>query len=168
MADPDSTPAAGPAANPDDNLRRLADTGRLKAEPPARDEVAGLLAQARTALADAASAGLSVQGRFLLGYAAAHALGLAALRARGWRPGRGEGHRAVVFQTLPLTVAAPPELWVPLNKAHRKRNDLEYNALAAFSEGEVTALLRLAGELDARLRAMLAAELPHLLKDDHA
>ena len=147
------------------SLQRLADSGRLKPEPAADAEIAGLLGVAATALSDAKRPGLSVQGRFQLVYGATHALALTALRAQGWRPARGEGHRAIVFQTLPHTADAPPEVWVPLDKAHRKRNDLEYNAVAAFSKGEVDTLVELAGALDTRVRAMLARERPDALKD---
>ena len=150
------------------SLQRLADTGRLKAEPAADAEIAGLLGVAATSLADARRPGLSVQGKFQLAYGAAHALALAALRAQGWRPARGEGHRAVVFQVLPHTADAPPELWVPLDKAHRKRNDLEYNAVAAFSKGEADTLLELAVTLQARVRDVFKREHPNALKDDHA
>lgn len=147
------------------SLQRLAEAGRLKLEPAADEEIAGLLGVAATSLADARRSGLSVQGKFQLAYGAAHALALAALRAQGFRPARGEGHRAIVFQALPHTADAPPEAWVSLDKAHRKRNDLEYNAIAAFSRSEADSLVELAAALDTRVRAMLARERPKSLKE---
>lgn len=65
-----------------DNLVRI---GQLKAEPPARSEIAGLMRSGLARLADAERAELSLESRFDLAYNAAHALALAALRQRGYR-----------------------------------------------------------------------------------
>lgn len=129
------------------NLLRLAEAGRLKAESASSAELANLLANASDALTDARNTALS----------------LAALRARDFRPGRGDGHRALVFQLLPHTVNASPELWVPLDKAHRKRNDLEYNAIATFSKSETASLIAQIAVLDNAVREMLAEERPDLV-----
>ena len=56
--------------------------------------------------------------RFDLGYNAAHALALAALRAQGYR----SDSRYQVFQCLQHTVGLPREQWRVLDDAHRKRN----------------------------------------------
>lgn len=67
------------------NLERLAAARQLKAEPPARKEFEGLLRLGQIRLKDARNPGLSLEGRFDLGYSAAHALSLAALRWHGYR-----------------------------------------------------------------------------------
>jgi hypothetical protein len=65
-----------------DNLVRI---GQLKAEPRNEPEVRRMLAMARTRLADAQLATLSLEGRFTSAYNAAHAAALAALRWHGYR-----------------------------------------------------------------------------------
>ena len=65
-----------------DNLVRI---GQLKAEPRNDAEVRRMLAMARTRLADAQLASLSLEGRFTSSYNAAHAAALAILRWHGWR-----------------------------------------------------------------------------------
>ncbi len=69
-----------------ENLERLASAKQLKAEPPNRKEFAGLLRLGRTHLNDARKSDLALENRFTLGYGAAHALSLAALRWHGIAP----------------------------------------------------------------------------------
>lgn len=146
------------------NLKRLVDSGLLKTEPAAVAEVTGLLASAARSLVDAQRSELSDQSRFLLAYAAGHALALTALRARDYRPAQGPGHRSIVFQSLPHSAGAAPELWVPLDKAHRKRNDLEYNATITFSSADADELVRSVATLDRLVRDTLARERPDLMQ----
>lgn len=88
-------------------LKNLAGTGQLIPEPTSVEEISGFLMRAEQQLIDARTASLSAASRFSLAYDAAHAFALAALRAHGYRPGRGLGHRMVVFSTLVHTVASP-------------------------------------------------------------
>jgi len=67
------------------NLENLVKTGSLKAEPPAHNEIAGLIASGLARLGDARREDLSLQSRFDLAYNAVHALSLAALRMAGYR-----------------------------------------------------------------------------------
>jgi len=80
-----------------ENLVRI---GRLKREPPADSELAGLRRSAESRLADAERTDRSFESRFDLSYNAAHALALYALRRSGYR----SHHRYIVFQALPHTV----------------------------------------------------------------
>ncbi len=75
-----------------DPLASLARTGQLKVQPTSKTELAGFLANAEQSLADARIAAVSSANRFKLAYDAPHALALAAVRARGYRPGAGPGH----------------------------------------------------------------------------
>ncbi|GAA6141640.1 hypothetical protein [Hydrogenophaga sp. 5NK40-0174] len=84
-----------PATNPLENLSRPG--GSLKPEPPDAAEISGLLRTGRARLIDAGNASLALESRFDLAYNAAHALCLAALRAKGYRA----ANRYVVFQVLP-------------------------------------------------------------------
>lgn len=108
---------------PLENLSRPG--GSLKAEPPDAAEIAGLLRTGRARLADAGNASLALESRFDLAYNAAHALCLAALRAKGYRA----GNRYIVFQALPHTLELGPEVWRVLDLCHHKRNLGEYEGL---------------------------------------
>ena len=86
----------------------------LKVEPPDAKEFAGLKRSGHARLNDALNTGLSLEGRFDLAYNAAHALCLAALRRRGFRP----ANRYIVFQVLPHTLGLGPEVWRVMSKCH--------------------------------------------------
>jgi len=128
------------------SLENLAASGQLHPEPFDEREYAGLVASGRIRLADAENASLSLESRFDLGYNAAHALCLAALRRRGFRP----SNRYVVFQAVPLTLGLGPEVWRVLAKAHQRRNEAEY-------EGFVDVEVRLVDDLITAGRTVEAA-----------
>lgn len=128
-------------------LEALAGPGRpLKPEPPDPREFANFLRSATVHLRDAANPDLSLESRFLLTYNAAHALCLAALRYRGYRP----SSRFIVFQVLPHTLGLGPEVWRVIAKAHEVRNVSEY-------EGESRVNERLAADLLDATRKVAAA-----------
>ena len=86
-------------------LENLTGPGKpLRAEPADATEFAGLLRSGRTRLKDASTKGLALESRFDLGYNAAHALCLAALRWHGYR----SSNRYIVFQVLPHTLGLGP------------------------------------------------------------
>lgn len=145
------------------SLENLVRVGQLKAEPPADDEIAISLRKASTYLADAAIPALSPPSRFMLAYDAAHALAFAALRANGFRPDSGRGHRAVVFQTLVVTIGAPPALWITLDRYHTRRNASEYGGMVEASASEAEDLLAAAVQLDELFRSWLASHRPSAL-----
>jgi hypothetical protein len=120
-----------------ENLQRLALAGQLKAEPPARAELEGLLRSGRARLKDAANTSLCLESRFDLAYAAAHALSLLALRWHGYR----SENRYLVFQSLPHTVGMPAEHWRVLALCHERRNAAEYGGLFNVDERLVADLL---------------------------
>lgn len=105
------------------NLENLARIGKLKKEPPARDEFAGLLSSARSRLGDSRNSSLVLDSRFDLAYNAAHAASLAALRWHGFRSG---DHRYLVFQALPHTLGVADADWRVLTHCHSGRNVIEY------------------------------------------
>ncbi|WP_291990367.1 hypothetical protein [Candidatus Accumulibacter sp. ACC007] len=144
-------------------LENLVRIGQLKLEPPSDDEIATALRKAAIYLADAGIPSLSPPGRFMLACDAAHALAFAALRASGYRPDSGRGHRAVVFQTLAITVKAPPQIWITLDRYHTRRNASEYGGMAEASAGEADDLLATARALQDLLRSWLASHRPSAL-----
>ena len=145
-------------------LDSLVKTGQLKVEPTSKTEVAGFLANADQALVDAQLPGLSSANRFKLAYDAAHALSLVAMRLRGYRPGSGPGHRAVVFQSLVHTVGAPAALASSLNRYHTKRNRSEYDGLVSATDAEARDILALTTGLRTLIRRWLKQNRPELMK----
>ncbi len=109
----------------------------LKAEPVDPVEFAGLVRTAKARLADAGNSALTLESRFDLGYNAAHALCLAALRSHGYRP----VHRYIVFQVLPHTLGLGPEVWRVLARCHDIRNVGEYEGDLQIDERHVASLL---------------------------
>ena len=125
-------------------LERLAGPGKaLAAEPPDAKEFAGLKRSGLARLRDAKNTSNSLQGRFDLGYNAAHALCLAALRHHGYRP----SNRFIVFQVLPHTLGLGPGVWRVLAKCHEIRNLGEY-------EGDLNVDERIVQDLIAACQAV--------------
>lgn len=127
-------------------LERLTGAGKpLATEPPDAKEFEGLKRSALARLKDAANPVNSLESRFDLAYNAAHALCLAALRHRGFRP----NHRYIVFQVLPHTLGLGPEVWRVLDKCHQIRNLGEY-------EGDLNIDERIVADLVVACRAVAA------------
>ena len=126
--------------------------GRLKAEPTNEKEIEGLLHSARCRLSDAQRQELNLESRFDLGYNAAHALALLALRAHGYR----SDSRYLVFQCLQHTVGLPAEQWRVLDHAHHKRNLAEHEGATDVDERLLRALMEVAREIATRIDDLLA------------
>ncbi|MDO5623535.1 MAG: hypothetical protein Q4G71_02480 [Pseudomonadota bacterium] len=132
-----------------DPLLNLSGPGKpLKAEPPDAAETAGLLRTGRVRLHDAANPALSLESRFDLAYNAAHALCLAAVRRKGYRPSQ----RYIVFQVLPHTLGLGPQVWRVLDKCHNTRNLGEYEGLLDIDERLVAGLIEAAWLVDDALK----------------
>lgn len=128
-------------------LENLAGPGKqLTAEPFDTREFEGLLRSGLTRLGDARNTALALEIRFDLAYNAAHALCLAALRAKGYRA----NNRYIVFQALPHTLGLGPQVWRVLDKCHQQRNVAEY-------EGELDVSQRLVLDLIAACEAVRVA-----------
>ena len=119
-------------------LENLAGPGKsLREEPPDENETRGLLRTGLARLKDASNKKLALESRFDLGYNAAHALSLAALRVKGFRP----ANRYIVFQVLPHTLGLGPEVWRVLDKCHQTRNLGEYEGLLEIDDRLVADLI---------------------------
>jgi len=137
-------------------LDRLAGSGKsLAAEAPDANEFARLKHSGVTRLKDAANASISLEGRFDLAYNAAHALCLAALRYRGFRP----SNRYIVFQVLPHTLGLGPEVWRVMAKCHEVRNRGEYEGDLDVDEGIVADLIGACQSVVDKLNALPALPL---------
>ena len=132
-------------------LEKLAGPGKtLSVEPPDAKEFEGLKRAGLARLKDASNRGNSLEGRFDLTYNAAHALCLAALRYRGFRP----ANRYVVFQLLPHTLGLGPEVWRVLAKGHEIRNRGEYQGDLNVDERIVADLVTACSEVAAKVNAL--------------
>lgn len=137
-----------------DALDNLVRVGQLKRERPSKAEFEGLLRSGQHRLRDAQTAALGDESRFDLVYNAAHALALAALRWHGYRSDR----RYLVFQYLQHTLALPAEQWRVLDNAHRKRNLAEYEGILDLDDNLISALVRVASEVERRVTALDSPE----------
>lgn len=133
-----------------DNLVRA---GQLKTGEASPAEIAGLIRSGMVRVKDARRADLDVVSRFDLAYNAAHALALAALRARGYR----SENRYIVFQCLAHTVSPPSEQWRVLADAHRKRNIAEYEDALEIEASQVDAICRVTDEVALRVGGLGAS-----------
>ncbi len=124
-------------------LVNLAKIGQLKPEPASAVEIQRLLDMAERHLHDARQTNVSVEGRFLSAYSAAHAGALAALRWHGYR----SENRYTVFQVLEHTLVWPPAQWRQLDRAHNQRNLAEYEGYLEVELSEVDNLVALASLL---------------------
>jgi hypothetical protein len=121
-----------------DPLENLCGPGKsLKAEPADANEIAGLLRTGAARLIDARNVTLALESRFDLAYNAAHALCLAALRRKGYRP----SNRYIVFHAVPHTLGLGPEVWRVLDKCHGIRNLGEYEGLLDVDERVIADLV---------------------------
>lgn len=134
-----------------DNLVKI---GKLKREPPSAAELAGLLRSGERRLADAERAPLAFESRFDLGYNAAHALALAAMRRMGYR----SDNRYLVFQCLPHTLGLPAPTWRVLAKCHERRNLAEYEGSMDLDERLLADLLAAARVLLEKVKALPSME----------
>ncbi len=131
-----------------DNLVRI---GQLKAEPRNAQEVTRMLAMAQTRLSDAKLNKLSLEGRFISAYNAAHAAALAALRWHGYR----SENRYTVFQCLTHTLGWPANRWRVLDTAHQKRNLAEYEGYLDVEESTVAEMCALVQSLIADVQTLV-------------
>jgi hypothetical protein len=126
----------------------------LRAEPPDAKEFAGLLRSGFSRLKDAGNKSLSLESRFDLGYNAAHALCLAALRWHGYR----SSNRYIVFQLLPHTLGLGPDVWRVLSKCHDVRNLGEYEGDLNIDDRLVTDLIAACQAVAAKVEALKPIE----------
>ena len=134
-----------------ENLDNLVRIGQLKTEPPARNEIAGLLQSGLTRLRDAQNTSLGYESRFDLAYNAAHALSLAALRIAGFR----SETRYHVFLCTKHTIDLENELWRVLENAHNKRNLAEYEGSYEVDEQVLEALIRVTRIIAERVQELI-------------
>ena len=138
------------------NLENLAKIGKLKAEAPAQSEIDGLVASGRKRFNDAKNPAITLDSRFDLAYAAAHAFSLAALRWYGYR----SENRYLLFQVLPHTLGVMDRQWRLLALCHERRNKIEYEGISEVDEGLVAELVQVTEEVLRRVAALGPVKAP--------
>lgn len=118
-------------------LQNLARSGALKRETPSAKELHELRRLADIRLKDAERPELDFENRFDLTYGAAHALAVFALRRMGYR----SENRYLVFQALIHTAGIAAASWRVFDKAHQRRNAVEYRGLLQPDERLLAELL---------------------------
>ena len=151
------------ASWPSQNLRNLERTGALKREATSAAEIRRLLELARGSLASAGLKSNPLEVRYQVAYAAAHYLALAALRANDYRTAAREGHRQLVFQLLTHTSGFDSSVALALDRAHRKRNELEYTGAVDVTEAETGSLIAAAGALQESVIGWIKSHRPELI-----
>lgn len=120
----------------------------LQQEPASPEELRRFLNKIATKLADAQSERLSLDSRFDLAYEALLQIGLAALRANGYRPDSRGGHHLLALQTLNTTIGYPREKLRLLDEFRRQRATGLYDGSFDPSKAEVQAILTTVIELN--------------------
>lgn len=134
----------------------------LQREPTSQAEIARFRAKIATKLVDAQSATLSLDTRFDVAYEALLQIGLAALRANGFRPDSRGGHHVLALQTLTTTIGYPREKIRLLDEYRRQRGLGLYDGSFDPSTTEVAALINEAINLQQHFQQWLAATHPEL------
>jgi hypothetical protein len=123
------------------NLLNLVASGVLQHHAPSLEEINTHLGQARDAIHDAGLKETSASGKFKNLYDAGHQLALAAFKISGYRAGASQGHRSGLFSSLEHAVPATEKDQPVFDKAHRDRNNAEYNGVpVSYSASELDAL----------------------------
>ena len=133
-------------------LENLVKIQQLKAEPPERNELDGLVNAALDRLADAQNETLSFTSRFDLAYNAAHGMALAALRAAGYRSDK----RYLVFQCLVHTTTLDKAKVRVFSTCHERRNLAEYEGYMETDEKLLAELIGYTRELAIQVSAQVA------------
>ncbi|TXG95632.1 MAG: DNA-binding protein [Rhodocyclaceae bacterium] len=120
----------------------------LQQEPASPEELRRFLNKIATKLADAQSETLSLDSRFDLAYEALLQIGLAALRANGYRPDSRGGHHLLALQTLNTTIGYPREKLRLLDEFRRQRATGLYDGSFDPTKAEVQAILTTVIELN--------------------
>lgn len=128
----------------------------LQQEPASPEELRRFLNKIAIKLADAQSESLSLDSRFDLAYEALLQIGLAALRANGYRPDSRGGHHLLALQTLNTTIGYPREKLRLLDEFRRQRATGLYDGSFDPTKAEVQAILTTVIELNVFFNSWLA------------
>jgi hypothetical protein len=142
-------------------LSDWAKNGWLKAQLPARDQIARIFGVVDRDLEDS-KRNLSSDGQFNIAYNAALQLCAIALLAEGWKPDKLNAHYRTIA-ALPLILGKTWQAGADyLDMCRSKRNGLEYDAAGRVSAAEAKELREFAVELRAAVVEWLGNKHPAL------
>lgn len=144
------------------SLENLVKIKQLQHHTTNAQEVARLVASARSSLADATNESLSDASRFDLAYKAIMQCAMVGLLANGYRPSTTTpGHHQTMIQSLGLTLGVENQVWVVLDTLRKKRNQSDYSG-DLIEPSALQSCLQHAHSLLTRTLAWLEAHCPEL------
>jgi hypothetical protein len=146
------------------SLEKWAENGWLRAEPTSSEEIADLLGIVNRDLNDARVEAISDDRRFEAAFNAARTAANVALRACGYRTATQLGHHLKTVESLELTIHADPRLIQKMRIFSKKRNATSYDSAGNVSGQELAEVIRVADELQQRVKAWLRDNHPGLTK----
>ena len=133
--------------------KRLSREGRVVRHVTDAAELQSLQQLAARGLQDAAVAGVSADGRFVLAYGAALALARMVVARAGWRI-RGPGAHATAFEALAAAMGSSAKADADyLESCRLRRNMLVYDAEGLVSEDDAQEILHRVRSLQSRVVA---------------
>jgi len=136
--------------------KRLLRQGRVARHATSAAELQSLRRLAARGLQDAAAAGLSPDGRFLLAYGAALALARMAIARAGWRV-KGHGAHATTFEALVLAMGPVVRAEaIYFESCRQRRNMASYDAEGVVTDDDAHELVRRVRSFETRIVAWCA------------
>ena len=140
------------------SLENLTRSGQLRKHEATPDEIRYHIGRARNLLEDARKKTNSLDGRFNNAYGAGHALLMAAIKMRGYRPADAKGHRLILYQLINRLLPAAAAAKSILEYVHGLRNRSEYDGdpidvTQGLVDDLIAAVDNVRQEVDAAFRA---------------
>ncbi len=150
------------------SLEQWRRNGWLISNDTTEAEIAQLIAVVDRELSDAASQGISVDGKFMHAYDAGLILCMIPLRARGYRVAKGSGHHKRAIESLPLTIGLElRDVSDQIEIASRKRGQAMYDHVDVVEEKDADVLIQTAKNLRVTVLEFLAQRYPQFLPTLH-
>ncbi len=150
------------------SLEQWRRNGWLISNDTTEAEIAQLIAVVDRELSDAATQGISVDGKFMHAYDAGLILCMIPLRARGYRVTKGSGHHKRAIESLPLTIGLDlRNVSDQIEIASRKRGQAMYDHVDVVEEKDADVLIQTAKNLRATVLEFLRQNYPQLLLTLH-
>jgi hypothetical protein len=115
-------------------------------------------------LADSNVKTISTDLRFIAAFNAALTAASIGLRASGYRTSIQAGHHVKTIESLELTIGADAKLIQRLKVFNNKRNKSSYDVAGVVSDQELQLVIKVAAELQDKVKAWLQQSYPELLK----
>ena len=150
------------------SLEQWRRNGWLVSNDTTEAEIAQLFSVVDRELSDAATQGISVDGKFMHAYDAGLILCMIPLRARGYKVAKGSGHHKRAIESLTLTISQElRDISDQIEIASRKRGQAMYDHVDVVEERDANVLIQTAKNLRATVLEFLRQNYPQLLLTLH-